>query len=148
MKKVIYLGADHNGYIMKEKLKTWLTKKNISFSDLGDLLHDQNDDYPDYAEAVARKVAKEKTFGILICGSAQGMCIAANKIKGVRAVIPTTLREVRFCRLHDDANILCLSGWFLPYYQATKLIDAFLKIPFSKEKRHVRRLKKIEKLEK
>ena len=147
MKKAIYLGADHNGYLMKEKIKGYFSKKHISFVDVGDLLHDPQDDYPDYAEAVARKVAKEKTKGILICGSAQGMCIAANKIKGIRAVIPTSRREVEFSRKHDNANILCLSGWFLSYYKATKLIEMFLKTAFSKEKRHIRRLKKIEKLE-
>ncbi len=143
----IYLGADHAGFPLKEKLKKWLTKKKIPFIDLGDKKLRPTDDYPDYAAKVARAVAKNKSLGILICGSAQGICIAANKIKGIRAVAPFTLQEAGLSRKHEDANIICLSGWFFTLMKAKKMIELFLNTSFSGEKRHVRRINKIKKLE-
>lgn len=145
--KKIYLGADHAGFELKEKIKIWLEKKKIPFEDLGNKKYDKDDDYPDFAEKVGKKVVKEKTLGLLICGSAQGMAIAANKIKRVRAAIPFSFKEARLGREQNDANILCLSEWFMTLAQATKLIEKFLKTPFSGEPRHVRRLNKIKRLE-
>ena len=146
--KKIYVGSDHNGFKLKEQLKRWLDRKKISYQDMGDLKFDQADDYPDYAAKVAKAVVKSKSLGILICGSAQGMSIAANKIKGARAVVPFSLKEARLSKQDDDANIICLSGWFLHIHKATKMIERFLKTPFSKLPRHVRRVNKIKKLEK
>ena len=145
--KKIYIGSDHNGFELKEKLKRWLEKNVIAYEDKGDLKFDQQDDYPDYAERVARATVRNKSFGILICGSAQGVCIAANKIRGVRAVIPTTLKEARLSRTDDNANVICLSGWSLHFHQATKLIEKFISTPFSEAPRHRRRLAKIRRLE-
>lgn len=146
--KPIYVGADHAGFALKEKIKKWLTKKKILFIDLGDKKLRPKDDYPDYAVKVARAVAKHKSQGILMCGSAQGICIAANKIKEIRAVAPYTLHEVKLSREHEDANIICLSGWFFTLMKAKKMIELFLNTPFSGEARHVRRINKIKKLEK
>ncbi len=143
----IYLGADHAGFELKEKIKRWLEKHHIPFEDLGDSVLNPSDDYPDYAEKVARAVVAKNSLGILICGSAQGVCIAANKIKGVRAVVPFSLKEARLTREHEDANIICLSGWFMRYHYATKLLATFLTTPFSREPRHLRRINKIRKLE-
>jgi ribose 5-phosphate isomerase B len=145
--KRIYLGADHAGFKLKENVKSWLKKKKILFTDLGNLVFDKDDDYPDFAEKVAKMTVKEKTFGALFCGSAEGMCIAANKIKGIKAVNPSTLVLTRLSRKHNNANILCLSGLYTKPIQAHKLIETFLKTKFSKEKRHLRRLKKIAKME-
>ncbi len=143
----IFLGADHAGFELKEKIKHWLEKHRIHFDDLGDSVLNPSDDYPDYAEKVARAVVAKNSLGILICGSAQGVCIAANKIKGVRAVVPFSLKEARLTREHEDANIICLSGWFMSYHYATKLLEIFLTTPFSGEARHLRRLNKIKRLE-
>ena len=145
--KKIYLGSDHNGFKLKEKLKLWLEKKAIVYEDKGDLSFDQQDDYPDYAEKVARAVVRNNSFGVLLCGSAQGVCIAANKVKGARAVVPTTLKEVRLSRNDDNANVLCLSGWFMHFHQATRLIEKFISTPFSEKPRHKRRLAKIRRME-
>ena len=142
----IYLGADHAGFELKEKIKNWLEKHQFEYQDMGNFQLDPHDDYPDFAAVVARRVAREKTLGILFCGSAQGMCIAANKIDGARAVIPISLKEARLSREHNDANILCLSGWHCNYHKATKMLERFLTTPFSGEQRHVRRLRKISKL--
>ena len=144
MIKRIYLGADHAGFELKEKIKKWLERKGIPYGDLGNQTLNPNDDYPDYAIKVARRVVREKTLGILFCGSAQGMCIAANKIKGARAAVPFSIKEARLAREHKYANVLCLSGWYYHFHKATKLIDNFIDIKFSKAERHVRRLKKIE----
>lgn len=143
----IYIGADHAGFALKEKLKRWLIKKKVTFADLGNIVLDKQDDYPDFAEKVARRVAREHAFGVLLCGSAQGMGIAANKVKGIRAVIPSSVKEAALSREHNDANIICLSGWDTPLAKATKMLEVFLKMPFSREARHVRRLRKIRRLE-
>jgi len=145
--KTVYLGADHAGFALKEKIKHWLERNHIPYQDLGNLVYDPNDDYPDFAQKVAQKVIKEKTFGILLCGSAQGMSIAANKIKGIRAVVPFSIKEARLARQHNDANIICLSGWYTHFYRATKMLETFLLTPFSNEPRHIRRLNKIKKIE-
>lgn len=153
--KHIYLGSDHAGFKLKEKIKTWLAAEKIPHEDLGNLKYDKNDDYPDFAAKVGRAVAgnamarnKTETRGILFCGSAEGVCIAANKIRGVRAANPGTIKLVKLSREHNDANILCLSGWFSTFPAAVKIIKVFLKTPFSQAPRHLRRLNKIKQLEK
>ena len=145
--KKIYLGADHAGYELKEKIKQWLDLHNIPYDDLGNHILDPNDDFPDFAYRVAKTVKLKKSFGILLCGSAQGVCISANKVKGIRAVIPFSLKEARLSREHVNANIICLSGWFMRYHKATKLLETFLTTPFSKAPRHLRRLNKIRRIE-
>ncbi|MEK6939194.1 MAG: RpiB/LacA/LacB family sugar-phosphate isomerase [Nanoarchaeota archaeon] len=145
--KPIYIGADHAGFSLKEKIKKWLEHKHVSYVDLGNKKLDPKDDYPDFAIALAKKVVADKSLGILACGSAQGMCIAANKIKGARAVIPYSLREARLSKEHNNANIICLSGWFTHLHKSKRMIEVFLTTPFSQEPRHIRRLGKIKRLE-
>ena len=152
--KTIYLGSDHAGFTLKEKVKTWLDKNRIPYEDCGNTILDKNDDYPDYAAKASRKTVKFHSFGILFCGSAEGMCIAANKIKGARAVNPPDILKAKLSREHNDANILCLGGGKtlqpqpgIPFSTATTMIWAFVTTPFSGESRHVRRLDKIRKLE-
>ncbi len=145
--KKIYLGADHAGFELKQKIKRWLERRRIPYEDLGNLILNPLDDYPDVAARVAQAVVKHKTAGILICGSAQGMCIAANKVKGIRAVVPFSLKEARLVREHEDANIICLSGWFFRFHRATKLLEKFLRTRFSGEEKHKRRIAKIARLE-
>ncbi|MDP3734614.1 MAG: RpiB/LacA/LacB family sugar-phosphate isomerase [Nanoarchaeota archaeon] len=154
--KTIYLGADHAGFELKEKVKQWLKKKRIPFQDLGNVKYDQDDDYPDYAEKVGRQVVRAKSKGILFCGSAEGICIAANKMKGVRAVAVWDTRMAEQSRRHNDANVLCLSGGGtltmvpglgLPFDTAQKIINVWLTTPFSNAARHQRRIQKIKKLE-
>lgn len=145
--KKIYIAADHAGFKLKGELKQWLEHHKIAYEDLGNKLLDSNDDYPDFAEKLAKRVVKEKTLGILVCGSGIGMCIAANKVKGARAANPLSLKEVRLAREHNDANVLCLSGWFNSYHYSTHLVKRFLETKFSGEERHIRRLNKIKKIE-
>lgn len=145
--KKLYIGSDHAGYALKQKLKRWLRQHDVIVEDCGNLFLDPNDDYPDFAIKVTRKVTQHNSKGILLCGSAQGMCVTANKVQGIRAIVPYTLKEARLAREHLDANILCLSGWYTPYHTATKMIELFLTTPFSNAPRHIRRIHKIQKIE-
>ena len=152
--KKIYVGSDHAGFKLKERIKLWLVRNKIAYEDLGNFKFDKKDDYPDYAAIVAKRVVKEKTQGILLCGSAEGVCIAANKVKGTRAVNPYDVIKTKFSRAHEDANILCLAGGEtripqpgMSLIKSTKIITTFLNTPFSGAKRHIRRLNKIKKME-
>ena len=128
-------------------MKKFLIEEGYEIEDLGPYEYDYSDDYPDYALKVCERVLETNGRGILICGSAQGVCIAANKIKGIRAVAPFNLRESAMSRKDEDANIICLSGIFSTLMKAKKMIGLFLNTPFSGEARHVRRINKIKKLE-
>lgn len=155
--KQIYLGADHAGFHLKEQVKSWLHNRKIPSRDLGNLFYDLNDDYPDFAAVVGKAVVKNHTKGLLFCGSAEGICIAANKIPGIRAVAVWDVQMAKQSRLHNDANILCLSGGGtlkkvaglgLSLDLAKKIIQVWLATPFSGASRHVRRIRKIALLEK
>lgn len=142
---MIYLGADHRGYPLKEKIKAWLESQKIKFEDLGASQLDPNDDYPDFAHAVASKVATTTdAFGILICGSGAGMDIVANRRRGVRSILGYDPYQVKMARANDDVNVLSLAADFISEEAAKKLILTFLKTPFSGEERHQRRIEKID----
>ena len=144
----IFLGADHAGFELKEKVKTQFLK-NFQVEDMGAFLLDKNDDYPDYAFKVAKAVAREKNSkGILVCGTGEGMCIAANKVKGIRAVAPADLYSTKMSREHNDANVLCLRARKFTKEKTKKILQVWLNTKFVGEERHKRRLRKIEKYEK
>lgn len=153
---IIHIGADHAGFQLKEYLKKYLQKKGYAVRDWGAHKLVKTDDYPDYAAKVARAVQKNG-MGILICGSAEGICIAANKIKGIRAVPIWNTKLAQLSREHNDANVLCLSGGAmrkpvkqlaLSPKQAEQIVNTWLKTPFSNKPRHKRRIEKIKRLEK
>ena len=148
MKPRIILGSDHAGFRTKEKLKRYLNSKKIKFEDLG-TYSGTSVDYPDYAIKVGKKVAKDKNSrGILVCGSGTGMVIAANKIKGIRAVAAYDSYSAKISRLHNDANVLGLRGRIFPFEKTKKITSIWLNTPFSGKERHKRRINKIRKLEK
>ena len=141
---MIYLGSDHAGWKLKQEVRALLADLKEEFEDLGNLVEEPTDDYPDYAFKVGEAVAKNPgSYGILVCGSAQGVCIAANKVKGVRAVYVGTHEEAAKTREHNDANVLCLSGWNQSIEAVRTIIATFLGTPFTDEERHQRRLTKI-----
>jgi ribose 5-phosphate isomerase B len=146
---MLYLGADHRGYFLKEKLKAWLGVRGVVFQDLGAEVLDADDDYPDYAAAVAREVAKkpEENRGILICGSGAGVCIVANKFRGIRAAVATSQNMARAIRNDDDTNVLCLASDETPEERAFEIVDTWLHTPFGNEERYRRRLSKISDIE-
>ncbi len=139
----IYIGADHAGFKLKEAMKPLLKQMGFDFEDLGNTKYVEHDDYPIFAFKVAKAVAKTKSFGILFCGSSQGVCIAANKVKGIRAVAVNTVKDAYFSRIHNDANVLCLSGWNIKKTLAEKIIKTWLTTLFSNEERHKRRIQMI-----
>ena len=143
----IYLGSDHAGFAVKEKLKRYFKEKRIPYKDLGTHSLDSVD-YPDYAMAVARKIAKEKnTRGILICGTGTGMVIAANKVKGIRAVAAYDAYSAEMSRRDNDTNVLCLRGRLFSCEKIKQIVSIWLKTSFSGEERHQRRINKIKQIE-
>lgn len=139
----IIIASDHAGFRMKEKVKEYLRRKKIEYEDLGTESL-KSVDYPDYAIKVAEKVTKNKnTRGILICGTGTGMAIAANKVKGIRAVAAYDAYSAKMSRIDNDTNVLGLRGRFFPFEKIKKIITVWLNTPFSGEKRHKKRIKKI-----
>ncbi len=142
--KKIFIASDHGGFRLKKELVTYF--RNIV--DLGPYEFIANDDYPDYAALLAKKVAHSKgSFGILLCRNGQGVCIAANKIKNIRAVTGFSKKMVASTRKDDDANVLCLPADYLTEKEAKDIVKIFIGTKFSGAARHVRRLGKIKKLE-
>ena len=144
----IYLGADHGGFKLKEKIKTWLTEWGFAFEDLGAHSLVEGDDYPDYAVPVAQKVATEPgALGILACRSGQGECVVANKVKGIRAVVAWSQESAMVSRNDDHVNILCLAADHVGMAEQQKIVRVFLSTPFAGEERFQRRIDKIKQLE-
>ncbi|MFZ5933206.1 MAG: RpiB/LacA/LacB family sugar-phosphate isomerase [Patescibacteria group bacterium] len=144
----VYLGADHRGFALKEKIKDWLTTWGYEFSDLGAYQLDPQDDFTLYAEKVGVVVGREEgARGILLCGSGVGVNIAANKIDGVRASFGLSPEQVKAGRNDDDMNILVIAADFVAEEKAKDLIKVFLETKFAREERFVRRLAEIKKLE-
>ena len=151
MKPKIYLGSDHAGFRLKEAVKEFLKKAGYAVEDAGAGSYDAEDDYPDFIYKAASKVAKDKqSKGIVFGGSGQGEAIAANKVKGIRAALyyGKNMEMVELSRTHNDANILSLGARFLTEKDAIKAIKIWLNTPFNNKERHLRRIKKISKLEK
>jgi len=148
MIKKMYIGSDHAGYETKEALQKYLTKKGIETVDLG--THGtEKADYPDIAEKVSWKVAKNKgSYGLLVCGTGIGMSISANKVKGIRAANPFDSYTAKMSREHNNANVICIGGRTYDSGKAKRILKAFLDAKPSKVKRHVNRVKKISKIEK
>lgn len=145
---MVYLGADHGGFELKEKVKGWLTELGFEYQDLGATALDNTDDYPPFAKAVADQVITNPlNRGILICRSGGGMVIAANKIKGTRAIYVFDEKSARHAREHNDANIACLAAGWIQESDARKAIEAFLTSMFSEEDRHSRRINQIKAME-
>lgn len=148
---MIYLGADHRGFKLKEKLKALLKEEDYEFEDLGNTVLDPSDDYPDFAINVAEKVSEnpKENRGILFCGSGVGMDIVANKFKGVRSALVWSAEEalVKQSRQHDDSNVLSLPADHLTEEQVKEIVKLWLETSFLEVERHTRRIQKIESLE-
>ncbi len=147
MKKIIYIGADHAGFARKEFLKKALEEQGFSVVDFGAKSLDEKDDYPDYAYPLAEAVAKDGYKGVLLCGNAEGVCIVANKVDGVRAALGYSVEAVISSREDDDTNVLCLPGREFTDEDALEMFLAWEKTDFSGAERHKRRLEKINKIE-
>lgn len=143
---IIAIGADHAGYSLKERLKTWLAADGHRILDHG-THSSESVDYPDYAAAVAETVrAGDAERGVLVCGSGIGMAIAANKVPGVRAAVAADPGIARLSRLHNDANVLALGARLTAPAQALAIVETWLATPFEGG-RHARRVDKLAQLD-
>lgn len=141
----IFIGADHRGFKLKEKVKGWLAGQLVE--DVGAHTFDPKDDYPLYAGRVASRVAQGEGLGILICGSGVGVDVVANKFDGVRAGLGKSAEQIRAGRNDDDMNVLVIAADYTDENEARKMVEAFLTTKFSGKARYVRRLKDIERIE-
>lgn len=140
----IHVGADHRGVELKGELMKWLTENGHMVTDWGAKTVDEDDDYPDYAVAVASAVVKDPgSVGITICGSGVGMAVAADKVLGIRAGLIHDPAIAEAARRDDNINVLALGADFINTEQAKKVLGAWLKESFSGQARHQRRLDKI-----
>ena len=146
----IYLGSDHRGFILKNKVFAYLAKRGYEVFDEGDQQLNPDDDFPQFAQAAALKIldGSDVDRAILTCGSGQGMAIAANRFSGIRAIVVDSVEEARYGRNDDDANVLCLPARVLTDNDALwqNIIDAFLDTEFSGAPRFVRRNRELDEL--
>ena len=141
MKKII-IASDHAGYSLKEYIKNYLSKKDYTIKDIG-AKSTKSVDYPDYAHKLSKILKKNlKNIGVLICGSGQGMIMAANKHKNIRAALCYDVKSTKLSRLHNDANIITLGSRLISKKEALKFLNIFLKTKFEGG-RHKKRIKKI-----
>ncbi len=143
----IAIGSDHGGYQLKESIKDLLDTLKIEYKDFG-CINEDAVDYPDIALKVSCEV-KNGNYdrGILICGTGIGMSIAANKVKGIRAALCSDVFSARMTRIHNDSNVLTLGGRVLGTGLAREITKAWIISDFSREERHLNRIKKVSKIE-
>lgn len=133
----VFIGADHGGYELKQKLLA----RRKSFTDCGNSVFDGEDDFPDFARAVCEKVrANPGSFGILVCGTGIGVSIAANHNKGIRAALCHSAEYAKMARAHNDANVLCLGGRFIDAKTAFEIVDTFLSVSADKNPKYKKRM--------
>lgn len=143
----IYIGADHNGFHLRNALIQYLKSTGYDVVDEGDTQLDASNDFPVYAQKVAKDVLTSDdndARGILICGSGQGMCMAANRFSGIRALLGYDRESVRSARNDDDANVLCLPADVFKKDTANVLVETFLNTPFAKAPRFIRRIVELD----
>lgn len=147
----IYLGADHNGFAMKEDVFAYLAKHGYEVEDIGDRQLDPADDFPEFAQMAALKVLGETDKdprAILLCGGGQGMAMAANRFRGIRASVVWDAYEAKMTRNDNDSNILCLPSRILEDDEAAwkGIIETWLGTPFAAAARFKRRNAQIDEL--
>lgn len=143
----IYLGADHNGFELKQKLRDSLERSGYSVVDEGDKDRKPDDDFPIFAERVVLAMLASTdpdSRGILICGSGQGMCMAANRFKRIRASLVWSAAEARAARNDDDSNVLCLPSRYIDTEEAVRLAGIWLTTPFAGAARFKRRIGELD----
>jgi len=146
----IYIGADHNGFARKKELSDYLRKNGYEVIDEGDTKLRPEDDFPQFASRVVVAMRgdenPDQARGILICGSGQGMCMAANRFRGVRAALAFDQEEARACRNDEDSNVLCLSSRYTDFDKTIGIVHTWLMTPFAGAPRYKRRLSELDEL--
>ena len=146
---LIYIGADHRGFKLKETLKQFLQREGYTVTDLGNSEYLEGDDYPDFAKLVAQKVSADalNARGIVICGSGAGVDIVANKFPNIRSALGFSPDQVVEARSDDDVNVLALAADFLEEDEAKKIVSVWLQTPFDGDERDKRRIEKIRQID-
>lgn len=147
----IFLGADHQGFHMKEEVFAYLAKRGYETVDMGDKVLDPNDDFPEFAQGVALQIIAsddKDPRGILLCGGGQGMAMAANRFKGIRASVVWDAYEAKMTRNDNDSNVLCLPSRVLSHDDAgwQGIIETWLATPFAGAARYKRRNAELDEL--
>jgi ribose 5-phosphate isomerase B len=145
----VFVGADHNGFQLRNRVIAYLRRAGYDVVDNGDFKLNPEDDFPVFAARVVHDMQASGVSdvrGILICGSGQGMCMAANRFKGIRACMGYDRESIRASRNDDDANVLCLAARVLKKDEANVLVETFLTVPFSHVGRYQRRIKEMDEL--
>ncbi len=145
---MLYIASDHAGYHLKKRLLRFFeNEQKTEVADLGPAEYKEDDDYPDYAIPLAKKVAADpKALGILICQNGVGVCMVANKVAGVRAGLGYNIMAAETMKTDDNTNVLCLAAKLGSEDHAIAVVKHWLAASFSNEERHKRRLKKVESL--
>lgn len=144
----VYVGADYRGLERKAQLVKFLKEKDVEAIDEGDFEYREGSDFNDSAIAVAKAVLGEPdAFGILICDSAHGMTMQANRFRGIRAAHCDSAESAKLAREHDDANVLTLSAHFTNEEEMQKIVETFLSTKFTNLERRVRRIKRLDEKE-
>ena len=146
---MIFIGADHRGFDLKEKIKERLIDEGLEVEDLGDHQLEKDDDYVIFAHEVADAVSidPEENRGILLCGSGAGVDMVANKVEGIRSALVFDVSRAVQARQHEDANVISLPADTLNEESAYEIVKAFLETEFSGEERHKRRLEEMKEVE-
>lgn len=147
----IYLGADHQGFALKEDVFAYLAKRGYDVEDVGDRELRPDDDFPEFAQMAALKILGDEddnARAILICGGGQGMCMAANRFRGIRASVIWDAYEAKMTRNDNDSNVLCLPSRILQHDEKVwkEIIDTWLETPFASAARYKRRNAQIDEL--
>jgi ribose 5-phosphate isomerase B len=145
----IFVGADHNGFDYKQQITDFLKKLGHEVVDEGDAKRDPADDFPQFAGRTVNALLAStdpEAKAILICGSGQGMCIAANRFKGIRASLCWNVAEARASRNDDDSNVLCLSNRYTSLKETEAIISTWLNTPFAGAERFKRRIQELDQL--
>src|SRR3989338_3291969 len=142
----IFIGADHRGFELKNKLIEYIQEKNIRVEDLGAYEHDPLDDYSDFAQKVAQAVLQnvKEFLGIVICGSGNGVAMASNRNKGIYCGLGFDVHQVKHMRENDHINMLAIPSDYIDFEVAKKFTDVFLSSQPKPEEKYIRRLNKID----
>lgn len=144
----IYIGSDYRGFGKKQVLLDYLSNLNYTVNDMGAYEYVEGDDFNDPAIAVAKAVREDLgSKGILICDSAHGVTIQANRFKGIRAAHCDSIESAKLAREHDDANILCLSAHFVDDVKMEEIVKVFIETDFSNLERRIRRINRLDERE-
>lgn len=142
----VFIGSDHRGFNLKNKILENLREEGWNVVDVSNK-YDPDDDYPDVSIDLGEKVITNNGLGVLVCGSGAGVCVGANKVKGIRAALAFNSRQARKMKEDDDINVVCLSADFVSEEDNLEIAKEFLEAIFMTEERFIRRVNKIKKYE-